>query len=204
MKRIILASASPRRIKMMRSNGYVPEIIPADVNESLPFDMSPQASVMYLAFKKAHHTAVSTLSREPAAYSGKDNFCDDAIVIAADTVVLVNGCIIGKPSSQQEAFDTLQAMRNSHHSVMTGVCILNIASGRFTNKTCLYEKTDVYFSDYSDEELLNYVKTSEPYDKAGGYAIQGTFGRYIDHIDGDYDNVVGFPWKRVEPFLKDR
>ena len=61
--------------------------------------------------------------------------------------------------------------------------------------------TSVYFKDYSDSELRSYVKTDEPYDKAGGYAIQGTFSKYIDHIDGDYDNVVGLPWKKIEPYL---
>ena len=196
MKNIILASGSPRRIEMMQQHGFDPEIRPADVDENLPFYMTPEASVMYLAFKKAIHTA--TFHYKP-----------DSIYISADTIVEYKGQIIGKPHDSDDAFCTLQTLRNNVHHVITGVCILETdpAQGSaplpsFKKKECFYESTSVFFKDYSDDELLAYINTAEPYDKAGGYAIQGTFGKYIDHIEGDYDNVVGFPRKRISEFLK--
>ncbi len=212
MKNIILASGSPRRIEIMRRNGFEPEIRPADVNEDLPFYMMPESAVMYLALKKNLHTA------------NKYNM-PDSIYISADTVVAYKGRIIGKPSDSNDAFKTLSELRNDCHSVITGVCILETgpdadrnpestagmpanpaAAGisgsiSFIRKICFYESTSVFFKNYSDEELAAYVSTDEPYDKAGGYAIQGTFGRYIDHIDGDYDNVVGFPWNKIAAYL---
>lgn len=196
MKNIILASGSPRRIEIMKDHGLDPEIRPADVNENLPFYMTPEASVMYLAFKKAVHTA--TLHYKP-----------DSIYISADTIVEYKGQIIGKPHDSGNAFHTLHELRNDTHHVITGVCILETGSAQsssplqsFKRKECFYETTSVFFKDYSDDELLAYVNTAEPYDKAGGYAIQGTFGKYIDHIEGDYDNVVGFPWERIAALLK--
>ena len=201
MERIILASASPRRIDMMRSHGFKPEIMPADIDEELPFPMTPEASVMYLAFKKA--CAVADLLDETPAqeHESPSELRENAVIIAADTVVVLDGSIIGKPPDRQTAFATLSAMKGRSHHVMTGVCIIEMNGGDIAGKTCLYEDTAVYFKAYSDEELHAYVDTDEPYDKAGGYAIQGTFRKYIDHIEGDFDNVVGFPWKRVEPFL---
>ncbi len=191
MKEIILASSSPRRIEMFKNHGFQPRIVPADIDEALPFAMMPEASTMYLALKKAFHTSSSDDCLN----------CRDFLLIAADTVVVLDDRIIGKPSGPSEAFDTLSAMRGRAHHVITGVCIIDRSDGIITGKRCLYEKTAVFFKDYSDDELTAYVETSEPYDKAGGYAIQGTFAKYVDHIEGDYDNVVGFPWKAVEPFL---
>ena len=83
--------------------------------------------------------------------------------------------------------------------MITGVCIID--TGKNT-KECFYSDTKVFFGDFSDEDLFRYVETDEPYDKAGGYAIQGTFGKYVDHIEGDYDNVVGFPWMRIKEYLR--
>ena len=179
MQKIILASASPRRIEIMKKHGFKPEIVPAHIDEVLPFSMSSEASVMYLALKKALNVSLRV------SYS-------NSILIAADTVVIFENKIIGKPKTQEEAFTILKDMRGKRHHVITGVCIL---------ETYLYEKTAVYFKQYSDAELISYTKTPEPYDKAGGYAIQGTFGKYVDHIEGDYNNVVGLPWLSIKPFL---
>lgn len=186
MKRndIILASASPRRIKMFRERGYDPQVRPADIDERLPFEMAPETAVMYLSFAKAAHVAEECRG----------------IIIAADTVVVYDGKIIGKPADEEEAFRTLQMLRGRAHQVITGVCVIDTAQDPAL-KRCLYEVTDVHFGTYSDEELAAYVRTPEPYDKAGGYAIQETFGQYVDHIDGDLDNVIGFPFYRAEPFL---
>lgn len=185
MNTIILASASPRRIEIMKKNGVHPLVIPADIDEDLPFQMSPESAAMFLALKKADAVAAEVLQ--------------DSTVIAADTMVICNGKIIGKPANEMDAFLILKRLRNTCHHVITGVCIINTAKN---SKTCFYEDTAVFFKDYSDDEILAYTATPEPYDKAGGYAIQGTFKKYIDHIEGDFDNVIGFPWTRIEPYLR--
>lgn len=184
MKRIILASSSPRRIEMMKNNGYKPEIIPAHVDETIHINMSCEAAAMAIAYKKAAHIA--------------EHINDDAIIIAADTIVVYDGEIMGKPTSQEDAYRMLSKLKNNHHNVMTGVAIIDTVE---KHKICFCDTTSVYFKDYSDDDLIAYIKTSEPYDKAGGYAIQGTFSQYIDHFEGDYDNVVGFPWYRVKEYL---
>lgn len=181
--KIVLASGSPRRINMMKNKGYNPEILPADVNEELPFSMEMESAVMYLALKKALW-----------AEKQKATDSDAPVIIAADTIVYKDK-IIGKPKSPEEAFHILSRLKNTWHYVATGVCI--IKSGTLIRKT-FCEITKVYFKNYSDEELQAYINTDEPYDKAGGYAIQGTFSKYIDHFEGDYNNVVGFPWKHIE------
>lgn len=189
MKRhdIVLASASPRRIHMLREKGFEARVCPADINETLPFGMSPETAVMYLALAKAEDTA------------GRER----GLIIAADTVVVFCGEIIGKPASEEEAFRILSALRGRTHQVITGVCLID-NTGEPVRKKCLYDVSGVHFTDYSDEELLAYVRTDEPYDKAGGYAIQETFGRYIDRVEGDRDNVIGFPMYRVEKYLEDK
>ena len=182
---IILASASPRRMEMFQKRGIRAEIHPAQIDESLPIAMSPETAVMYLSFAKAAHVAEER----------------QGLIIAADTIVVYEGQIIGKPRGEEEAFRILSMLRNQRHQVITGVCLIDSAADP-AEKRCLYDVTDVYFSDYSDEELRAYVQTPEPYDKAGGYAIQESFGKYIDHIEGDMDNVIGFPMYRVEDLLR--
>ena len=207
----VLASASPRRIEMLKNAGYDPVVQPASIIEHLPFDMSPEDATMYLALQKAQ-----------AVYeqlAGNNNL----VVLAADTVVVLDGKIIGKPEDPDDAFAILSALRGRSHHVITGCCVIRsqaaddnakfsdaaaaeeldtaVAELLMPQKDCFYEDTEVWFKDYSDEELWAYVNTPEPYDKAGGYAIQGGFGKYIDHIDGDYDNVVGLPLTRVKEYL---
>lgn len=186
---LILASGSPRRIEMMKQKGYHPAILPAEIEETLPFPMNGETSVMYLACRKALWTesALTDAQKESAP-----------VIIAADTIVYKDR-IIGKPADEKEAFETLSLLRNNWHYVITGVCLLQ--AGQPLRKL-FYEKTKVYFRDYTEAELSSYVKTAEPYDKAGGYAIQGTFGKYVDHIEGDYENVIGFPWSRIEKELE--
>ena len=185
MKRIILASSSPRRIEMMKNNGYNPEIIPADVDETILIEMSCESAAMAMALKKA-------------AYIAEKLNDSNAIIIAADTIVVYGDEIMGKPVDRNDALRMLGRLKNSSHQVMTGVSIIDTSTNL---KHCFCDVTDVCFKDYSDEELFAYVDTDEPYDKAGAYAIQGTFGQYIDHFEGDYDNVVGLPWYRVEETL---
>ncbi len=184
---IILASQSPRRISMFREHGCEPEVCPADIDEHLPFEMPPETAVMYLSFAKASKVAESRRG----------------LIVAADTVVVYEGQLIGKPADEADAFVTLARLREKTHQVITGVCLIDNAKEP-AKKLCLYDVTNVVFGTYTNEDLLAYVRTPEPYDKAGGYAIQETFGQYIDHIEGDLDNVIGFPMYRVEEFLQGR
>lgn len=188
MKEIILASKSPRRIEMLKKAGFNLTVTPASVDESLPFDLPPESATMYLAFLKAFAVYESLTS------SGSSGSL--LPILAADTVVVHDGKIIGKPADVDEAFATLANMRNDVHRVITGCCVISEE-----NKHCFYDETFVHFGNYSDEELNQYVSTDEPYDKAGGYAIQGTFSKYVDHFDGDLDNVIGLPLHLVLKYL---
>ena len=186
---------------MIKQHGLDAIVQPSDVSENLPFEMEPQIAVMYLALKKALH---AQNQRKVIAQANPEHplLCrekgEPTHILAADTIVVFDGKIIGKPQNKEEAFRTLSMLRGKPHHVITGVCLIDCETG---SKTCFYDTSTVYFTDYSDEELQAYVNTREPYDKAGGYAIQGTFGKYVDHIEGDRDNIVGLPWYRVEELL---
>lgn len=189
MAGIILASTSPRRIELLQNNGINPLIVPPSVEETIPDGLKMEQVVMYLALKKA-------LSAEEKVLEKADS--DESVIISADTLVYLDH-IIGKPSNQQEVFSMLSHLRNRCHQVATGVALL---SPRGVKRLVLCEITEVFFNDYSDDEIFAYANTSEPYDKAGGYAIQGSWGRHIDHIVGDRDNVIGFPWTRIKAALE--
>jgi septum formation protein len=184
----VLASASPRRIEMMQKHGLNPRICPANIDENLPIINGIKDTVMFLAFKKAKYV--------------EENCPKDVntgnIIIAADTVVYKDK-IMGKPENFEEAFEMLCDLRGESHYVVTGVAIVEAHKN---NSRVFAEVTKVYFKDYTDQELIDYLNTDEAYDKAGGYAIQGYFSKYIDKIEGNYDNVVGLPLNRIEEELK--
>lgn len=180
---IILASGSPRRIEMMEKHGVFPRVIKPEVDETIPSHLTLEQAVMYLSLKKA-------LCVEQQCLRG--------LIFAADTVVYQDR-IIGKPVDYQDAVSILKQLRGQTHLVATGVTILE--AGQSIRRT-FTEITQVDVKEYTDEEIQQYIATGEPWDKAGGYAIQGIFGKYIDRIRGDYDNVIGFPWSRIEAELK--
>lgn len=182
---IILASGSPRRIEMMRNNGYEPVILPAQIEENLPYYHDMYQTVMFLALKKAQ------ASFEAYRHDDRQN----ALVIAADTIVYKDGEIMGKPHDRDDAFRMLDKLRGDFHYVVTGVAIIDSAAA--VTKV-FAEVTKVYFCDYSDETLNAYLDTDEAYDKAGAYAIQGYFGQFVERIEGSMDNVIGFPWERIK------
>ena len=206
---LILASGSPRRIEMMQAHGYDPLVLPAEIEENVPLHHSMTDTVTYLALKKARDVEARWLSENrscadavaaPDASETAEAAVSDRppVIIAADTVVCYQGEIMGKPADKEDGFRMLSALRGDVHDVVTGVALVEDGA---QHARVFYEITRVFFKDYSDEELLAYLDTDEAYDKAGGYAIQGWFSRYVDHIEGDYDNVVGFPWKRIEKEL---
>jgi len=189
--RIVLASSSPRRIEMLKNIGIEPIIIPSSVEETLPNKMSMSQAVMFLALKKA-------LNVEKIWLKEMVNDQVPTVIIAADTIVYKDG-MIGKPTDEADAINTLRLLRNTSHYVATGVALISPGTQK---RSVFFDVTEVFFKDYSDDEIKRYVDTDEPWDKAGGYAIQGAWGRNVTHIIGNYDNVIGFPWGIIQSNLK--
>ena len=183
---IILASGSPRRIEMMRRSGVEPMIIKPEVDETVSPDMTPEQAVMYLALKKA-------LAVEQQVEPKENQW-----LISADTIVCREK-IMGKPQDEEEATAMLSDLRGCEHRVITGVAVLSPGTSK---RKVFAETTKVFFKDYDDQVIREYIASGEVWDKAGAYAIQGGFGEQVDHIEGDYDNVVGFPWERFVEELK--
>lgn len=185
--KVVLASASPRRMEMFQNRGLTPQILPSEVEENLPWELSMEQTVMYLALKKARDVAGRL-----AAAAEQTEPAERRLVVAADTVVYKDG-IIGKPADTEDAVRILEALRGKQHFVATGVAIMEAGTGR---QRVFCQVSKVWFKDYSRQEILDYAATGEPLDKAGGYAIQGGWGPYVDRYEGDYDNIIGFPWER--------
>ena len=184
MKKIILASNSPRRREILGK--FIDfEAVTAEVKEDNDFYKSPQTLVMALAFEKANSVA------------GKYG---DAVVIGADTVVEVGGEILGKPKSREDAKKMMEKLRGRFHKVITGFAIVDLSSDK---KYMDYEVTEVKFKDMSDEEIENYLNKAEYRDKAGAYGIQDEAALFVDKIEGDYLNIVGFPISKIYTILKD-
>lgn len=177
---IILASQSPRRQELLKLITSDFEIKVSNVDETLPDKITPKEAVMYLSKIKA----------EPFADG-------DDIVIGADTVVALDGKILGKPKSEENAKEMLRFLSGRTHSVFTGV---TLASDKKT-KTFAVE-TKVKFFELTNEEIDAYIKTKEPFDKAGAYGIQGYGSLLVEKIDGDYFNVVGLPVSTLARELK--
>lgn len=180
MKGIILASASPRRRELLEQIGVEFEIRKAEGEEIITSSV-PSRVVKALSGQKA---------REVASRCGEDA----EVVIGADTVVAVDGRILGKPKDEAEAATMLQSLQGREHEVVTGVTVLLMKSGK---EICFSETTRVRVYPMSHEQIQNYVATGDPMDKAGAYGIQGAFAAYIKGIEGDYNNVVGLPVGRL-------
>lgn len=180
MRKIILASASPRRRELLTQAGVTFSIIPAHGEEKRTSD-EPGEAVQKLAFDKA------------ASVAEELGECEEkTLVIGSDTVVVFQNRILGKPADEEDAVHTLQKLQDNTHQVYTGVTVLEKKQGQWIEHT-FYEKTDVEFYPVSENEIKAYVSTGEPMDKAGSYGIQGRWGIYVKGICGDYNNVVGLP-----------
>lgn len=173
---LILASKSPRRIELLKLAGFNYEIIPAISEEKTEPSMTPCETVLSLACQKAAEVSASH---------------PDDIVIGADTVVVYDNEIMGKPADNDDAFRMLKKLSGNIHSVYTGLCIK-----KGDKQHVFYEETKVEFYPLSDEEIKVYIKTGEPMDKAGAYGIQEKGSLLVKRIDGDYFNVVGLPLSR--------
>ena len=182
MRKIILASASPRRREILEGAGVHFEIITSGAEEKST-KTDPAELVEELSYIKASGT--DTLVKD-----------SDSVVIGADTVVACDGKILGKPESEEDALKMLTLLQGRTHQVYTGVTILYGGRDERKRKT-FHECTDVTCYPVSREEILEYIRTGEPMDKAGAYGIQGLWGIYVQKICGDYNNVVGLPAARL-------
>ena len=180
--RVILASASPRRRELLALIGVRHEVRPADIDESLLPGEAPAAHAERLARGKAHTIA----EREP-----------DAVVIAADTIVVVDGDVLGKPRDATEAHAMLRRLSGRTHTVLTAIAV---ARGALTESAV--ESVDVTFRDLSDDEIGAYIATGEPMDKAGAYGIQGYGATIVERVDGDYFSVMGLGLRRLVELLE--
>lgn len=180
--KIILASKSPRRSEILKNAGFEFTVRVSDADETLPDGISPEEAVQLLARKKAEVV--------------KRN-CGE-MIIGADTVVVSDGKILGKPRDGGEAFSMLRALSGRTHFVYTGVCAVTEEKTETD-----FMKTEVEFLALSDEEISDYISSGEPFDKAGGYGVQGLASKFVKSIKGDYFSVVGLPISLIyEKFLK--
>ena len=182
---LILASASPRRQELLKSAGISFEVLPSEVDEGFQEGEPPEEYVARLARRKA-------------AKAGEKH--KNRWVLAADTVVVIDGRILGKPGSRQEAREMLEVLSNREHRVITGFCLLSGDSGKSRAGAVT---TRVRFKNLSPREIDWYLGTGEPFDKAGAYAIQGKAAFMVKEIHGSYSNVVGLPLTEVIEALQE-
>jgi nucleoside triphosphate pyrophosphatase len=179
---VILASRSPRRAELLAAAGFAFEVLAIDVDETPMAGEDPKAYVVRLAIDKASRVA----ARRP-----------EEVVLGADTTVVVDGHILGKPADGAEAGEMLRLLRGRMHEVHTGVAIIDASGVRSAVET-----TRVWFDAMTDEDISAYVASGEPVDRAGAYAIQGLASRFIPRIEGSYTNVVGLPVALVSGILR--
>ncbi len=183
-QKILLASSSPRRYELLQMAGLKFEVVKIEVNEVYPASLKPEEVPVYLAKLKASSVALPD---------------QNTVVIGADTVVILEDKIFGKPQSKGEAIEMLSALSNKTHKVITGVCLSSL------NKQVYFaEETLVTFTKLTAEQIEFYIDNFKPFDKAGAYACQEWIGLIgIKRLEGDYFNVVGLPvWRTYEELLK--
>lgn len=185
MKKLILASASPRRKELLEKTGLEFTILPAK-GEEIITKRAPEKIVEELSYQKAKEIAEAQT--------------EECIVLGADTIVAKGNEIMGKPKDPEDAFRMLKMIQGTSHQVYTGVTL--IRTGKNPKTVVFSEKTEVLVYPMSEKEIRSYIATKEPMDKAGAYGIQGKFAIYVKGIEGDYCNVVGLPIGKVYQELK--
>ncbi|MCR5741916.1 MAG: Maf family protein [Gammaproteobacteria bacterium] len=186
--RIVLASKSLRRIEILKSLG-------------LEFDVDPSNTFEFVESYSSNEDLVMQLSRQKGEEVFKRN--EDALVLSFDTLVFFEDEVLGKPQSEEECIKMIRDLSNNYHFVSTGVYL---RAKDYEESFAVTAK--VHMLEISDEDILKYAKTEEPYDKAGAYAIQGFIGRYVDHIEGDFYTIVGLPkaivYKKIREYLDNK
>lgn len=186
--RVILASGSPRRAAIMKLAEIDFEVLPSGFEEKIDPNIDVEEQSKKLAYGKAKEVF--------------DRTQGNRAIIGADTIVVKDGYIFGKPADSVEAVKMIKKLQGNIHTVYTSIAIL-IENGDKCDEIEETIKTDIMVHDMTDEEIEEYVEREEPYDKAGAYAIQSSFCKYIDDIDGNYMSVVGLPIDRVYQILKE-
>ena len=183
--KIVLASGSPRRRELLQMIGIADfAVIPDETEEQALPGLSPERTVIEIAMMKAKNVS---------------RFCDsDDIIIAADTLVYIDGVPLGKPADTKEAADMLRRLSARHHTVHTGVAII-----KGEESAACAERTEVFFRDLTDAEISAYIKTGEPMDKAGAYGVQGGGAVFVERIEGDFFSVMGLPLCRLSIMLRE-
>jgi septum formation protein len=184
-KRIILASRSPRRKALLQGLGLTFDICPAEVDERVKEGESPKAHTLRLASEKAEKAALAR---------------GEGLIIGADTVVVIDRTILGKPENLKEAKKMLKRLSGRTHTVVTAFCVLDTLSGEKITKAV---ESRVRIKEMTDKEIDDYLETGEPFDKAGAYAIQGIGKFMVESVKGSYTNVVGLPTEVLEEVLKE-
>ncbi len=185
MTEFVLASASPRRKKLLEMIGLDFEVIPSQIEEVIEDKQSPEVLVKNLAYQKA----ISVVE--------KKDYIKDKIVIGADTVVVKDNEVLGKPKDFADAYEMLSLLNNSCHNVLTGISII-----KDEQVITDFKQTKVYFNKLAPREIKDYIATGEPFDKAGGYGIQGKGSVLIEKIEGCFYNVVGLSINKFVSMIK--
>lgn len=184
--KLLLASNSPRRIELMRNAGFDFEAIPSGIDEGLPHPGEPAENY---ARRLARDKALRVAALSPPG----------SVVLGADTIVTIGGLILGKPGGPFDATRMLRLLSGQTHEVITAICVVR-APDQIT--ALQHETTFVTFRELDGDEIRAYVASGEPFDKAGGYAIQGLASKFVTHISGCYFNVVGLPASLLYEMLK--
>lgn len=184
MKKIILASTSPRRKELFAKLRIPFEIQASDYEEDMTIPMSPVELVEYLSLGKAQSAALKN---------------PNAIIIAADTFVVFENKFLGKPKSESDAKEMLRMLSGKENDVVTGVTIIDTETGK---QISFHDTSKVFIQELSDEIIDNYIKTGDPMDKAGAYAIQEIGSILIERIEGDFFNIMGLPLRRLAQELE--
>ncbi|MBI5286198.1 MAG: septum formation protein Maf [Deltaproteobacteria bacterium] len=182
--KIILASASPRRKALIEGLGLLFEVYPSEVDERVKTGESPQAHTLRLALEKTK--------------KARETF-HEGWIIGADTVVVIDGRILGKPSDIEEARVMLNLLKGRTHTVFTAFCVLSASTGK---RVCRVVESRVKIKDLTGEEMEGYLTTGEPLDKAGAYAVRGIGCFMVESVEGSYTNVVGLPMEELKDALK--
>lgn len=213
MEKIILASQSPRRQEILSLGGYEYEVCVSSAEEQIPPEelenLTPQELVEKLARVKAEDVYRRNCSKNMEKSTTGNQAADsveEITVIGADTVVAVDGCVLGKPKTEDEAEQMLSRLSGRTHDVFTGVCILWTDSDtqEEIHGNTFHCHTKVTFYPMTEEEIDNYVATGDCMDKAGAYGIQSGAAKYIQGIEGDYLNVVGLPLSKIYHVLREK
>lgn len=185
LKTLVLASASPRRKQLLEGAGLSFRVVESLYQEDLSLDLMP-------------HALARTLSRDKAKEVAQR--VKNAVIVAADTIIVLDRKVLGKPASREEAANMLGELSDRAHSVITGFTVLDSDTGKLVSESV---ETRVWFKSLTQDDIRHYVDTGEPLDKAGAYAIQGKGASLVERIEGDYHNVVGLPLNAVLEVLKE-